>query len=166
MLEVGPEPDELDAEDEQPLRLRGRKWLGDDVDLDITPMIDVTFLLLIFFLVASVPDARTSVTLPPARHGSAVGSKNSVIITVAEGGLGPAPVFLADGRLTSAQLDPNPEKQAEQIRAAVEAGLQAGTSDVLLKAEAGVPHREVARIAAAASQVEGIRIHIGVMEVE
>ena len=29
-----------------------------DAEMDITPMIDVTFLMLIFFLVASTPDSR------------------------------------------------------------------------------------------------------------
>ena len=37
-----------------------------DVDMDITPMIDVTFLLLIFFLVASRVAQDTEVTLPAA----------------------------------------------------------------------------------------------------
>jgi hypothetical protein len=41
--------------------LHPRRQVQPEEELDITPMIDVTFLLLIFFLVASIPDAQTSV---------------------------------------------------------------------------------------------------------
>ena len=55
--------------------------------MDITPMIDITFLLLIFFLVCSTMSQATSVKLPPARHGKGVDEKTAVIITIdGEGG--------------------------------------------------------------------------------
>ena len=46
-----------------------RRRIKQETELDITPMIDITFLLLIFFLVASTPDLQVEVKLPPARHG-------------------------------------------------------------------------------------------------
>ena len=61
-----------------------RRPVGETADLDITPMIDITFLLLIFFMVASTSDVQTSVELPPARHGKGVSERDSVIITIAE----------------------------------------------------------------------------------
>ena len=65
--------------------IRPRRNRDDDCEMDITPMIDITFLLLIFFLVAARLDEDTPVELPPARHGTAVAVKSSVIITLAEG---------------------------------------------------------------------------------
>ena len=41
-----------------------RTPLPNDQNLDITPMIDDTFLLLIFFLVAPVPDVQAALDLP------------------------------------------------------------------------------------------------------
>ena len=38
-------------------------------ELSITPMIDVTFLLLVFFLVCSKVATQDAVDLPPARYG-------------------------------------------------------------------------------------------------
>ena len=60
----------LELEDQEPeasLTSRGRFVC--DAEMDFTPMIDMVFLLLIFFLVASKIDQATSVKLPPARHG-------------------------------------------------------------------------------------------------
>ena len=59
-----------------------RRRRGDDTEMDITPMIDITFLLLIYFLVAAKIEEQSSVELPPARHGEDVSAKNSIILTV------------------------------------------------------------------------------------
>ena len=44
----------------------GRKLA--DGEMDITPMIDVTFLLLIFFMVASTMQGTPDIDVPPAVH--------------------------------------------------------------------------------------------------
>ena len=137
--------------------------LKETADLDITPMIDITFLLLIFFLVASTCDVQTAVELPPARYGKGISERTSVIITVAErGGPGPAQVYLADGK-SGAPLPDDPAAQEEQIIAAVR---DSDKSNVLVKAEKGLLHREVSRVAAAVGQVEGIKLHLAVFEIE
>jgi biopolymer transport protein ExbD len=44
-----------------------QKDIGDDLELDMSPMIDMVFLLLIFFIVASqVIDDKPEVDIPPA----------------------------------------------------------------------------------------------------
>jgi len=50
-------------------KLIGRKKRTADVDLDITPMIDVTFLLLIFFMVTSTMQTSREKDIPPAVSG-------------------------------------------------------------------------------------------------
>jgi len=140
----------------------------DTGDLDITPMIDVTFLLLIFFLVCSTTAMQSAVRLPPARHGKGVSSRTSVIVTVAESpGQAPARVYLADG-VSGVPLPPNPEQQTRQIAAYVRQEHLQGKRTVLVKAEKGVRHRDVARVAEAvgAAEVEGIELHLAVMEIE
>lgn len=143
-----------------------RRERVDRSELDITPMIDITFLLLIFFLVATVPDPQVAAELPPARHGEAVGSNSAVILTVGAGPRETAPVYLADGKQDDRRLSSDPGEQAAQIREAVEQGLHDGKIDVLIKAESDVAHRDVARVAAAASQVPGIKLHIAVLEID
>ncbi len=84
-------------DDDRPIQLPKRPL--QEADMDITPMIDITFLLLIFFLVASRMDADIQVSLPPARHGTAVATKNSVILTVAQGTGGQARIYKGDGAI-------------------------------------------------------------------
>ena len=70
----------------------------DKIELQMTPMIDIVFLLLIFFLVASKMDESASVTLPEARHGTEVTSNDALVILVAKGTGDDAIVKTFDGR--------------------------------------------------------------------
>ncbi len=150
----------FDEEETGPLLPRRR--VQPPAEMDITPMIDITFLLLIFFLVASVPDPIKAVNLPPARHGAAVNPKTSAIITVAErGGPGPALVYLGDGKSGRALPD-DPATQNALITQFVRESYR---STVIIKAERGVRHREVSRVAAAAAEAERIELHLAVLEV-
>jgi biopolymer transport protein TolR len=150
------------VDDEPPIKRR--KAPTEDTEMDITPMIDCTFLLLIFFTVTSTPDAQTALDLAPAKHGVGVSMKDSVMISVAETGEGkPAAVYLGDGKVGS-PLAGTPEEQDDQIRQAVEQGLTSGKNSVLIKAEKGVTHRDVSRVAAAAGSIEGVSLNLAVME--
>ena len=62
--------------------IRSRKTKTEDADLDITPMIDITFLLLAFFVVVSKMDAQVPVTMPKATSGTSIAEENCVIIVV------------------------------------------------------------------------------------
>ncbi len=70
----------------------------EEAELDITPMIDVTFLLLIFFMVTSTMDQQKQINVPPAKHGVGVEASNATFVTILanEGGLGR--VLLGDGQ--------------------------------------------------------------------
>ena len=156
----------FDEEDAGPVL--PRRPVSDTAEMDITPMIDITFLLLIFFLVCSTASVQTAVELPPARHGTGVSDQTSVVITVADrGGPGPALVYLADGR-KGKPLAGDEDDQQTQIKEAVERGWSEGKSTVLVKAEKGVKHGDTWRVYTAAGQaeVEGIRLHVAVLEIE
>jgi biopolymer transport protein ExbD len=139
----------------------------DDVEIDITPMIDITFLMLVFFLVASTPDAQTAVILPPAQHGVAVSQLKSTLFTVGDGGLDLAPLYNADGKLPEFQLSDDVKERNEQIREIVSRAFQDEDKDtVVIKADRSVSFREVARVIKSSSQIEGIKIHLAVLETE
>ncbi|QEG35588.1 ExbD/TolR family protein [Bythopirellula goksoeyrii] len=137
----------------------------EDAEMDITPMIDITFLLLIFFLVCSTPDQKTAIELPKAKYGKGVGERNSVIITVSDEGIDNAPVYLGDGKIDSARLTDDPDEQGDLIVEAVEKGRQEENKEnVVIKADRNVAYREVARVVKAVSRVEGAKIFLAVME--
>jgi biopolymer transport protein ExbD len=138
----------------------------EDVDLDITPMIDMVFLLLIFFLVSSTPDQKTAIELPEARHGVAVTQNDSVIFTLAEGGIGTAPAFAADGRIPGTELPEESQARLNRVRELVEQGFRGDKSKVVIKGDKNVAHRDVAQFIKAASQVGGIKIHLAVLDSE
>jgi biopolymer transport protein ExbD len=141
-----------------------RRRLSSDTDMDMTPMIDCTFLLLIFFTVAAKLEPDTAVTLPPAQFGKGVDPHRCVMITIAKPATGSdADIYINDGKVGAA-LTGDAEAQGRQITEAVEAGQLKGQANVLIKAERGVLQRDVARVASAASQVEGVTLNLAVLE--
>lgn len=67
-----------------PLELPKPKRNPSDGELDITPMIDITFLLLAFFVVVSRMDPQAAVILPKAAYPEMVSEKSSVTLIVVE----------------------------------------------------------------------------------
>ncbi len=146
------------------IHFRPPKLEGEEIDM--TPMIDCVFLLLIFFLVGSVPDLQTAVELAPARYGTGTDPNTATIVTVADrGSSGPALIYLADGKI-GAPLPDDPAAQQAAVASAVRKGFRNGKTGVLVKAERSVKHREVSRVAAAAGQVEGVKLYLAVFEIK
>jgi biopolymer transport protein ExbD len=144
-----------------------RRPVDDSAEMDITPMIDITFLLLIFFLVCSTMSQSSSVKLPAARHGKGVDEQVAVIITIdGDGGEDKPRVYLGDGT-TGEALPDDHDTQEKLIGEAVEIGLGAGKTTILVKAARGVKAGDVERISkAAAAMAEGSSFYLGVMEVQ
>ena len=162
---------EFDDVDERPEALKPREAL-EDTEMDITPMIDITFLLLIFFIVSSKMDQSSNVPLPPAKTGVAVPVKNSVIITVGPGDTaeGSANVYKGDGINPENLFDNSDlEAQEEEIAAFVEDMMAEDPQKtyVLIKAAKGIKYREVSRVQEAVSKPDSVQqLHVGVMEVQ
>ncbi|MGC3970950.1 MAG: biopolymer transporter ExbD [Pirellulales bacterium] len=143
--------------------LLARRPMSTDNNLDITPMIDVTFLLLIFFLVAAVPEVQAALDLPSAQHGISVSRHKAAIITVAAGsGSGGVRIVIGEGGAAS-PLAGSQESQETQIRAAVVAAKAAGKTEVIIKADRRVLHRDVARVMRAAG-IEGMKVNLAVSD--
>lgn len=156
--------DRVDLTEDSPVSVRGRAT--EDFEMDITPMIDITFLLLIFFLVCSTPDESTSIELAKARYGKGISERDSIIITISDETSDPAPVYLADGR-SGDPLTDNLDEQSELIAEAVElARREQDKENVIIKADRNVAHREVARVIKAVSRVPGAKIFLAVLEAD
>jgi len=59
-----------------------RRQIVEETEMDITPMIDVTFLLLIFFILTNNASKTSAVELPKSRNNIPVNSKESVVLTI------------------------------------------------------------------------------------
>ena len=141
-----------------------RRRRVDDAEMDVTPMIDVTFLLLIFFIVCAVTDQQSSVTLAKARHGEGVSERDSVVFLIQEGGVDGAPVSLEKGNV---MLSSDAYEQEEEIRQAVLQGQQDELKQhVLIKADRNVACRDVEQVIKGVSKVKGMQIHLAVLEEE
>lgn len=156
--------DKVELTEDPPIAIRSRAT--EDFEMDITPMIDITFLLLIFFLVCSTPDQQTAIDLAKARHGKGVAQRESVILTISDERSAPAPVYLADGMQGEALPD-DVEEQGNLIVEAVERGRRdLGSDNVIIKADRNVAHRDVARVIKAVSRVPGAKIFLAVLEAD
>lgn len=154
----------VDVIDEQPV-IQRRKL--DDTEMDITPMIDITFLLLIFFLVAARLDEDAPVELPPARHGTAVAVKSSAILTLAQSEGENADVYQGDGKAAERLISGDDlAAQESAVVSYIEEEISAGKTSVLIKAEKGVKHRDVARISNAVGKAGSGTLYVAVLEVQ
>ena len=147
-----------DPDDDGPIIAR-KPW-AQSADFDMTAMIDLVFMMNIFFLVTSLTNAMAEVDLPAAKRAVAADAKASVVITlIAEGKQ--RGVYIGDGAVGEPLAD---RDQDEAVRTAIEQGLAAGKSTVLIKAEKQALYRDVNRVAAVASAIEGVKLNMAVTE--
>lgn len=141
----------------------------EETEMEITSMIDLTFLLLIFFLVAGKMDPASAIKLPPARYGMPVVEKSSIIVTLAAGDEGKAIVYCGNGIVEDTRVSGNDlGDQEERVANYVEQEFRAGSKEnVLIKAASGIKTREVTRIAKAATRNESVQqLYVAVTEVK
>lgn len=132
----------------------GRKMV--DGEMDITPMIDVTFLLLIFFMVASTMQGTPDVDVPPAEHSIGVDSAGATVVTILapKSSAEPAQIILGDGE--------GPEADSGDVKNYVEDSVRDGRKRIVLKAEGDVPHGIVDDVAQTIKSVDGAELFMGV----
>lgn len=136
--------------------LANKKRSESETDLDITPMIDVVFLLLIFFMVTSTMQNKRERDVPPAKHGVGVDSSIATTLTInrpTDPGTPPA-IVLSTGK----------EGTLEDVKADVEEGVANGNNLVILKADRDVPHGVIVEVMRKANEVEGVQFHIEVRD--
>lgn len=125
-----------------------------EADLDITPMIDVTFLLLIYFLVKSTMNPAEAIDLPKAKYGDGISKNQRMAITL-----------LAErGGETTILLDNGDEVDVDGVRRYVEEQVAANVYKVVIQAERETSHGAVQEVARAIAEVEGVEFFIAVEE--
>ena len=133
-----------------------RKRSEYDAELDITPMIDVTFLLLIFFMVTSTMQPSEALDIPTSVHGLGVEANSAILITISAG----------DPPLINLVEDKNHTEDPETVGPYVQSRMQQGRKHVIIKAERLVRHGFVQKVTREANAVikefEGARFSIAV----
>ena len=130
-----------------------------EADLDITPMIDVTFLLLIFFMVTSTMQ-QIQENLPMAEHGVGVESRDSLVVSILapKSTSAPPSVRVGGGEELSGSGGPTDlgEDRRARIRDLVAQGQQEGASRVIIRADRDVPYGFISQVMRAVNEVEGM----------
>lgn len=127
----------------------------DDIELNLTPLIDVVFLLLIFFMVSTTfeKQSKLKVMLPEASVAPTQTQEEPVIIGIDSKGR----FFINDRQLVNTQI--------ETLKRALEKTV-AGNKDVslVLRADAKTPHQSVVVAMDAAAQLGLTRLSIATLE--
>ena len=143
-------------------QLIARRPDNEPPEFDITAMVDLVFMMNIYFLVTFVTVAMGELTLPTAKHVAALDADTAVIFTISRTLDGKSiTVYIGDGKKSEAITDV--AQQDKRVQEAVEQGKAAGKTEVLLKAEKKVRLSDLFRVATAAS-IEGIKLHVAVVE--
>lgn len=123
--------------------------------MDITPMIDVTFLLLIFFMVTSTMESPDALKIPEAKNGLGVDTQKATVITIFNSE-GEPEIFLADGVRDNGPVD------VAEVGPYVESQ---GQKTVIIKADRDVPSGFVEDVARAANESgEDLMFFVGVAD--
>jgi len=129
----------------------------DDVDLDITPLIDVVFLLLIFFMVSTTfeHNSEINITLPSSSKEITEAKPDAVNVGLDSQGV----VYINEKALVNAQI--------ETIKIALTEAL-VGLNDppIIISADANSTHQSVVRVMDAARQLGLVKITFATQELD
>jgi biopolymer transport protein ExbD len=141
-----------------------RRSEGETPEFDITAMVDLVFLMNLYFLVTFLSVVMGELALPPADNVSALNSDTAVVLSL-ERSLDGQSVIVYLGDVQKAEPINDVAEQEERVKAAIEEGVAAGKTAVLLKAESKVRLADLFRIS---SLVAGhdLRLHVAVLERE
>ena len=106
----------------------------DPPEFDITAMVDLVFMMNIYFLVTFVTVALGELNLPAAKHVLALDADSAVVFTVMKSLDGKSVVVYLSDRDKGEPITDSAQ-QEKRIQEAVEQAKAAGKTDVLIKAE-------------------------------
>ena len=163
---VGEKP-HVEEDENEPVQFarRGKSTTGGKGHIDMTPMVDVVFQLLTFFLLAVKRDSQEPVDVPTVTRSDAVADSESTYITIKppSGGFKEPIIILGDrggGGPDKKEIKP------EDVKSEVESGVKNGRSKIIVKAERLVSHGDVLKICRIVAGVEGASLHVGVQTKE
>ena len=137
------------------MNLRPGHRSSEGVEINLTPLIDVVFLLLIFFMVSTTFDrhAKLKVQLPEANASAQQQTEDPVVLSIDAKGK----YYINDRQVVNTQLD--------TLKAALQKTVQGNTNvTLLLRADGRTPHQSVVRAMDAAAQLGLTKLSIATVE--
>jgi len=122
-----------------------KKKRGDD-EMDITPMIDITFLLLIFFVVCSKMDPTQMGNIPEAQNGIAISAKESAVVFIEPAGNDKVVLTRIDGSEFSTDEETQTAELIEYISEELKSTLGQEKNHVMIMGDGEVSVGEVTRV--------------------
>ncbi len=134
-----------------------RKKVKHDEEIDVAPLIDCTFILLMYFIVLQALSPRMDANVPAAEHGSAMKQESASIITIKNNPTTQQTSILygEDGKT---------EGTVAGVTTFVEDGLRKQKNNVIIMADREVPHGVVQQVLKAAAKVDGVKLGIAVQD--
>ncbi len=125
------------------------------IEVNLTPLIDVVFLLLIFFMVSSTFDrhAKLKVQLPQAEAQMQQAQDNPVVLSIDASGK----YYIDDRQVINEQLETLKDALRQTVGERTDVTL-------LLRADGRTPHQSVVRAMDAASQLGLTKLSIATVE--
>ena len=118
----------------------------DDDEMDITPMIDITFLLLIFFVVCSKMDPTQMGNIPEAQNGTAVSAKESAVVFIEPAGKDKVVLKRIDGSEFSSDEEMQTAELVEYISKELKSTLGQAKNHVMIMGDGEISVGEVTRV--------------------
>jgi biopolymer transport protein ExbD len=151
----------LEEDEDSPVQFKSKASanIGGKSSIDMTPMVDVVFQLLTFFLLAVKRDSMETVDVPITTTTTAVLESESTYITVK-----PAPRKDAEPEIIIGEKKSGDGKAftLENVKAEVEAGVAAGRPKIVVKADRLVKCGDVQKITRIIAQVKDAQLFVGV----
>lgn len=128
------------------------------VEINLTPLIDVVFLLLIFFMVTTTFDrhAALKVSLPEASAKKMQKNDEPITLSIDANGN----YFIDDRQILNQSLD----TLMLALKRTIGKEMSIPDAVLVLRADANTPHQSVVRAMDAASQIGLIKLSISTME--
>lgn len=136
---------EQDVQDDEDDFQMPRKKREED-EMDITPMIDITFLLLIFFVVCSKMDPTQMGKIPEAQNGIAISAKESAVVFIEPAGNDKVVLKRIDGTEFSTDEETQTSEIIEYIGEELKSTLGQEKNHVMIMGDGEVAVGEVTRV--------------------
>jgi len=145
-----------EAENDNEVYVRKRRSLP-DAEIDITPMIDVTFQLLIFFMVTSTMQGNPPADLPPSMSGGSIEVAKVINVVVR-----PA---AASGEAPQIELNREPVN-LEELKLLLEEQSRARVDGihVMILADRTMKNGDLNEVEVLLSEISGVTYHFGVQD--
>ena len=131
--------------------MKFRRQRGEDTGVNLTPLIDVVFLLLIFFMVSTTfkKETHISLNLPEAEGEQITAENNQIEIVISEAG-----EYAINGKAVI-------NREFETLRAFIKKVGKGNTElPVIISADGNAPHQAVVNAMDAAGQLGYSRLRI------